>query len=396
MMAQAMARTKPDLSTLRPETRLVLAAREFSQHGIIAPPVYHASTYLFPTLADFYAPDKEYSYGRRGTPTSRAFESAVAMLEGGYAAKAGPSGLAAVSSALLVFLKAGDHLLMTDSVYSPVRHLCDTLLSGLGIETTYYDPLAGAGIASLIRPSTRMVYCESPGSLTLEVQDIPAIAEVAHGRGILVAADNTWSGGYYLNVFAHGADLSIHAATKYIGGHADMMLGTVTCTETVWPRFREGFETLGQFAGPDDMAMALRGLRTLDVRLKRHMQNALTVAAWLQTQDDVVEVIYPALPDSRGHALWQRDFTGASGLLSVVLKPASRSQLAAMLDNLRVFAIGESWGGFESLVVPFKPHRTATQWADVGPCLRLHIGLENPADLIADLEGGFARLRAAA
>ncbi|MGQ0485102.1 MAG: cystathionine beta-lyase [Hyphomicrobiales bacterium] len=388
-----MAKSKPDLSTLKPETRLVLAAREFSQHGIIAPPVYHASTYLFPTLADFYAPDKEYSYGRRGTPTSRAFESAMAMLEGGYAAKAGPSGLAAVSAALLAFLKAGDHLLMTDSVYSPVRHLCDTLLSGFGIETTYYDPLTGAAIAGLIRPNTRMIYCESPGSLTLEVQDIPAIAEAARRHGILVAADNTWSGGYYFNAFTHGADLSIHAATKYIGGHADMMLGTVTCTKEVWPRFREAFETLGQFAGPDDMAMALRGLRTLDVRLRRHMENALTVAEWLLDQDGVEEVIYPALPGSRGHALWKRDFTGASGLLSVILKPAGRPQLAAMLDNLRLIAIGESWGGFESLVVPFKPHRTAASWTAAGPCLRFHIGLENPADLIADLADGFARLR---
>ena len=391
-----MAKIKPDLSKLSPETRLVLAAREFSQHGIIAPPVYHASTYLFPTLADFHAPDKEYSYGRRGTPTSRAFESAIAMLEGGYAAKAGPSGLAAIGSALLAFLKAGDHLLMTDSVYFPARHLCDTLLAGLGIETAYYDPLIGAGIAKLIRPNTRMIYCESPGSQTLEVQDIPAIAEVARRRGILVAADNTWAGGYYFNAFTHGADISIHAATKYIGGHADMMLGTVTCTKAVWPQFREGFEALGQFAGPDDMAMALRGLRTLDVRLKRHMENALTVAAWLGEQNDVEEVIYPALPQSRGHALWKRDFTGASGLLSVILKPASRSQIAGMLDNLRVIAIGESWGGFESLVVPFKPKRTATQWADTGPCLRFHIGLENPADLIADLADGFARLRASA
>lgn len=391
-----MANTKPDLSTLSPETRLVLAAREFSQHGIVSPPVYHASTYLFPTLADFFAPNKEYSYGRRGTPTSRAFESAVAMLEGGYAAKTGPSGLAAVSAALLAFLKTGDHLLVTDSVYGPVRHLCDTLLKGFGIETTYYDPLTGSALAELMRPNTRAVYCESPGSLTLEVQDLPAIADIAHRHNCIVMADNTWSAGLYFNAFAHGADISIQAATKYICGHADIMLGTVTCTKDHWPQFREGFETLGQFAGPDDMAMALRGLRTLDVRLRRHMENALMVAAWLQEHDSVAEVIYPALPGSRGHDLWKRDFTGASGLLSVILKPANRAQLAAMVDNLRIFAIGESWGGFESLVVPFKPHRTATHWTDTGPCLRFHIGLENPADLIADLADGFARLNAAA
>ena len=388
-----MAKNKFNLEALKPETRLVMAAREFTKHGAVAPPVYHISTYLFPTLADFFEKDKEYSYGRRGTPTSRAFESSVAMLEGGHATKAGPSGLAAVSSTLLSFLKTGDHLLMTDSVYSPVRHLCDTLLSGLGIETTYYDPLIEAGIGELVRPNTRMIYCESPGSQTLEVQNLPAIAEVAHKRGLLVAADNTWSSGLYCNVFAHGADLSIQAATKYICGHADVMLGTVTCAKDVWPQFREGFETLGQFAGPDDMAMGLRGLRTLGVRLQRHMESALKIANWLGTQHEVAEVIFPALPSSRGHALWKRDFTGASGLLSVVLKPASRVQIAAMLDHFEVFGIGESWGGFESLVVPFKPHRTATHWADTGPCLRFHIGLESPDDLIDDLKQGFERLK---
>jgi cysteine-S-conjugate beta-lyase len=389
-----MAKTKP--LPLGKETKLVLAARDYTIHGTVSPPVFHVSTYLFPTLADFHAPGKAYSYGRRGTPTSRALENAVAQMEGGHAAKAGPSGQAAISATLLAFLKAGDHLLMTDSVYFPVRHLCDTLLAGLGIETTYYDPLTGAGIAGLIRPNTRAVFCESPGSQTMEVQDLPAIAEAAHWHGCVVMIDNTWSAGYYFNGFAHGADISIQAATKYICGHADVMLGTVTCSKETWPRFQEGFETLGQFAGPDDMAMALRGLRTLDVRLKRHMENALEVADWLGSRGEVEEVIYPALPGSRGHALWKRDFTGASGLLSVILKPAGRSQLAAMLDHLQVIGIGESWGGFESLVVPFKPKRTATHWQAKGPCLRLHIGLESPQDVIADLRDGFARLSLAA
>jgi cystathionine beta-lyase len=285
---------------------------------------------------------------------------------------------------------------MTDSVYGPVRHLCDTLLKGLGIETSYYDPLLGAGIEALIRPNTKVIYCESPGSQTLEIQDLPAISGPAHRHNCIVMADNTWSAGLYFNAFAHGADISIQAATKYICGHADIMLGTVTCNERHWPRFREAFETLGQFAGPDDMALALRGLRTLDVRLRRHMENALTVAGWLARHDSVAEVIYPALPGSRGHELWKRDFTGASGLMSVVLKPASRAQVAAMVDGLEIFALGESWGGFESLVVPFKPHRTATVWEDNGPCLRLHIGLEDPDDLIADLKDGFAALAASA
>ena len=391
-----MSKTKPDLSLLSPETRLIRAAREFSQHGTVSPPVYHASTYIFPTLADFFDRNKVYSYGRRGTPTSRAFESAVAMLEGGYAAKTAPSGLAACGAALLAFLKSGDHLLMTDAVYGPVRHLCDTLLNGLGIETTYYDPLLGAGIEALIRPNTKAVYCESPGSQTLEVQDLPAIAAAAHRHSCIVMIDNTWSAGLYFNAFTHGADVSIQAATKYICGHADIMLGTVTCSEEHWPRFREAFETLGQFAGPDDMAMALRGLRTLEVRLRRHMDNALKVAQWLASHASVAEVLYPALPGSRGHALWQRDFTGASGLLSIILKPASHAQIAAMADDMRIFAIGESWGGFESLMVPFKPHRVACDWTDSGPCLRLHIGLEDPDDLIADLAEGFARLNASA
>ncbi len=390
-----MANSKLDLTKLKPQTRLVLAAREFSQHGTIPPPVYHASTYLFSTLADYYAPNKQYSYARRGTPTSRALESAIAMLEGGHASKVGPSGLAAIASVLLAFLKSGDHLLMTDSAYNPSRYLCDTMIARMGIETTYYDPLAGAAIEALVRPNTRMIYCESPGSQTLEVQDIPALADVARKRGLLLATDNTWSGGYYFNAFAHGADISIHAATKYIGGHADMMLGAVTCNEKTWPQFKEGFETLGQFAGPDDMANALRGLRTLDVRLTRHMQNALKVAEWLQGRPEVSEVIYPALPGSRGHSLWKRDFTGASGLMSIVLKPASREQVARMLDDMRIFGIGESWGGFESLVVPFKPHRTATHWPADGPCLRFHIGLENCDDLIDDLHDGFKRFNAA-
>lgn len=396
MMAQAMARTKPDLSTLKPETRLVAAGRQFSEHGFVNPAVYHASTVLFDDVEALHDKHARYRYARRGTPTSLAVETAIAALDGGHASKVASSGLAAIATALLAFLKSGDHLLMVDAVYGPARHLCDTVLKGLGIETTYYDPLIGGGIAALIRPNTRVVYCESPGSQTMEVQDVPAIAEAAHRKSCLVFFDNTWTAGHYFSAFAHGCDVAIQAATKYLAGHADAMIGSVTCTESAWPRFKETYESMGQFAGPDDMFLTLRGIRTLDVRLERHMKNALQMAEWLGSRAEVNRVLYPALANAPGHALWRRDFTGASGLFSVILKPASEKAVAAMLNGLVLFGLGYSWGGYESLVMPCRPHRTATHWANVGPCLRFHIGLENPADLIADLEQGFARLRAAA
>jgi cystathionine beta-lyase len=389
-----MAKSKPDNSRLHPQTRLVTAARDYSEHGIVNPPVYHASTVLFPTVSSLHDRSQAYVYGRRGTPTSRAFETAIAELEGGHDAKACPSGLSAISSLLLTMLKAGDQLLMVDTVYAPVRHFCDTLLARLGIETVYYDPLVGKGIAELIGSRCRMVYLESPGSQTMEVQDVAAIVEMAKHRGLLVAIDNTWAAGHYYKPFAHGCDFSIQAATKYIAGHSDTSLGVVTAAKTVWDEFAEGHGSLGQFAGPDDMYLALRGLRTLDVRLERHMRNALEVAEWLRQRPEVDAVLYPALPGAPGHALWRRDFTGASGLFSIILKPYPPAAVGRLLDGLSLFGIGYSWGGFESLVVPFRPQRTATQWTSAGPCLRLHIGLENPADLIEDLRNGFERLTA--
>lgn len=395
-MAQAMSKSKPDLSALKPETRLVAAGRQYSEHGFVNPAVYHASTVLFDTVDALHDKHAQYRYGRRGTPTSLAVESAIAALEGGHASKAASSGMAAIATALLAFLKSGDHLLMVDTVYAPARHLCDTVLKGLGIETTYYDPLIGAGIAALIRPNTRVVYCESPGSQTMEVQDVPAIAAAAHTKNCLLVLDNTWSAGHYFSAFAHGCDVTIQAATKYLVGHSDAMMGSITCTAETWPQFKEAYETMGQFAGPDDMNLTLRGIRSLDVRLERHMKNAMLMAEWLRARPEVETVLYPALSNAPGHALWKRDFTGASGLFSVILKPASEAAVVAMLEGLELFGMGYSWGGYESLVVPFRPHRTATQWADIGPCLRFHIGLENPADLIADLAGGFARLKATA
>jgi cystathionine beta-lyase len=395
-MAQTMAKAKPDLANLKPATRVVAAGRDYAEHGIVNPPVYHASTILYPTVAALHERTRPYVYGRRGTPTSRAVETAIASIEGGHDCKVCSSGLAAISTALLAFLKSGEHLLMVDSVYGPARHFCDGLLKDLGIETTYYDPLIGAGISQLIRPNTRVVYCESPGSQTMEIQNIPAIAEAAHKAGALCLIDNTWSGGYFFDAFAHGCDVSIQAATKYLVGHSDAMMGSVACGKETWPRFREAYESMGQFAGPDDMYLTLRGLRTLDVRLERHMRSALEVAEWLAARPEVDRVLHPALPQFPGHALWKRDFTGASGLFSVVLKPCSSQAVAAMLDGLELFGMGYSWGGYESLVVPFHPHRTATTWDAKGPALRFHIGLEAPSDLIADLEAGFSRLNATA
>jgi cystathionine beta-lyase len=388
-----MAKNIPDLKALKPETRLVAVGREFGEHGIVNPAVYHASTILFPTVKSLSKPEQDYTYGRRGTPTSRAIETAIAAIEGGYKCKVSSSGLAAISTTLLAFLKTGDHLLMVDTVYIPARQFCDTVLKRLGIETTYYDPLVGQAISALIRPNTKIVYCESPGSQTMEVQDVAAIADVAHKNGCLAILDNTWSAGHYFNAFAHGCDISIQAATKYIGGHSDLMLGSTVCTRETWDQFKDTYETMGQFAGPDDMFLALRGLRTLDVRLERHMRNATKVAEWLRGRNEVETVLYPALSNAPGHGLWKRDFTGASGLFSVVLKPASSAAVSAMLDDLTLFGMGYSWGGFESLVVPFIPVRTATTWTAPGPALRFHIGLENPDDLIDDLKQGFERLK---
>ena len=378
---------------LKPETRLSHLGRTYSEHGMVNPAVYHASTVLFPDAQSLHDRSTTYTYGRKGTPTSRAVETAIAELEGGFDCRVTPSGLAAITTALLAFLKAGDHLLMTDTVYWPARQLCDGLLKNLGIETTYYDPLIGKGIASLIKSNTRVVYLESPGSQTMEVQDVPAIAEAAHRAGALAIIDNTWGAGHYFKAFDHGCDVSIQAATKYIVGHSDAMLGSVVCSKATFAQFNDTYETMGMFAGPDDMYLALRGLRTMDVRLERHQKNATIVAEWLREQDSVDTVLYPALSNAPGHEMWKRDFKGASGLFSVILKPASEEAVAKLLNGLELFGMGFSWGGFESLVVPFKPHRTATNWTAEGPCLRFHIGLESPDDLIADLKQGFKRLQ---
>lgn len=388
------------MSADRRETLLAHVGRDpFANHGVVNPPVYHASTILYPTLAALEeaerTPYEGTRYGRRGTPTTFALEEAVAELEGGYRAIALPSGLAAITTTLLAFLRTGDHLLMVDTTYGPVRRFCDTLLKGLGVETTYYDPLADP--ASLLRPNTRVVYLESPGSLTFEVQDIRRATAAAKTAGAVSILDNTWSAGLYLRPFELGVDVSIQAATKYIVGHSDVMLGMITTNQPCWLRIRRASAMLGGAAAPDDCWLALRGLRTLAVRLAHHQQAALIVAKWLEGRREVSRVLYPALASCPGHDIWRRDFSGANGLLSVVLKPASREGVAAMLDGMRLFRMGFSWGGFESLIIPFDPRaaRTATLWSDPGPCLRLHCGLESTDDLLMDLDAGLARLSAA-
>jgi cystathionine beta-lyase len=388
--------------TYRKDTLLAhLGRHPEAQMGAVNPPVYHASTILSANMAEWEAkraPGKRFDvvrYGLLGTPTTFALEEALAAIEGGYRAMLMSSGLAAITAPLQACLQAGDHLLMVDSAYGPARTFCDKVLSRCGVETTYYDPLIGEGIARLMRPNTRVVYVESPGSLTFEVQDVPAIAAAAHKRGAKVLMDNTWASPYLFPSFARGVDVSIHAATKYIVGHSDVILGAVITTEETYLPVRTMAADLGHCAAPDDAYFALRGLRTLSVRLERHQKNALAVARWLQGRPEVARVLYPALPEDPGHALWRRDFLGASGLFGVVLKPAPKAAVYALIDALDLFGIGSSWGGFESLILPTNPgrQRTATQFEAEGPTLRLHIGLEDPDDLIADLDRGFDELR---
>jgi cysteine-S-conjugate beta-lyase len=369
--------------------------------GAVNTPVIRASTILASTVAEYEGRyPRRYSgpfYGRFGTATSKAFEEAVASLEGGHRAIALPSGLAAITAALMAFLKSGDHLLMVDTTYGPTRKFCDETLPRHGVSTTYYDPRIGARIEALMRPETRVVFCETPGSLTFEMQDIPAIAEVAHRHGAVVLADNTWGTPYYFPAFARGVDVSIHAATKYISGHSDVMLGVAVANEACWNPLREAVAAYGFTVSADDCYLGLRGMRTLGVRLARHQDSALRIAQWLQTRPEVARVAYPALADDPGHVLWKRDFTGACGLFGVEFKPVSQTAADAFIDALQLFGIGASWGGFESLAVPVhhKKFRTATKPSNKGPMVRLHIGLEDADELIADLERGLAALREA-
>jgi cystathionine beta-lyase len=393
--------SKSPKTPLSIDTRVVNAGREPHAHfGFVNPPVYHASTVLYPTAEDQVAHRARYQYGRRGTPTTEALEQALQAIEGEACAGVAllPSGLSAIATALMAVAGAGDHILVTDSVYRPTRIFCDGVFKRMGVETTYYDPLIGSDIAKLMKPNTRVVFTEAPGSQSLEMQDIPAIAAVAHDKGARVLMDNTWATPLYFRPLEHGVDLSIQAGTKYIGGHSDIMFGCVSANAAALSDLKNVTGAMGLCVGPDDVYLALRGLRTLSVRLERHYRSGMKVAEWLAARPEIKRVMYPGLPDDAGHAIWKRDFTGASGLFSVELNPCSDKAVHAFMNELSLFGMGYSWGGFESLVILFDcgEYRTATQWSPSGPTLRFHIGLEEPDDLLADLERGFAAMKAAA
>ncbi len=376
-------------------TRLAHAGRRPSdQFGFINTPVYRGSTVLFETAADFEALRQPYTYGTKGTPTHRALEEAWTEIAGAARTVLAPSGLAAVTLALMAATKAGDHILVTDSAYQPTRTFCNGVLRRFGVETEYYDPAIGAGIETLFRDTTAAVLLESPGSLTMEIQDTPAIAAAARARGVCTILDNTWATPLFFTAHEHGVDLSVEAGTKYLSGHSDILLGLVSANAAWEKRLCATFDAFAMCAGPDDVYLALRGLRTMELRLREQQRAGLDLALWLTTRPEVSRVLHPALPAHPGHALWKRDFTGAAGLFSVILKPAPKQAVAAFLDALELFGLGYSWGGYESLVIPFdcRTARSATVWAPEGPALRFSVGLEDIEDLKADLEAGFAAL----
>lgn len=387
---------------MKKDTLLARAGRDPARHqGMVNTPVFRTSTVLFPDLESYESRDsddyKAVRYGLFGTPTTFALEEAVARMEGGHAAVALPSGLAAITAALSAYARAGDHLLIPDSCYVPTRTFCDRHLAAFGVEIEYYDPLIGGGIERRFRPNTRAVLCEAPGSLSFEMQDIPAIAAAAHRRGLPVLADTTWGTPYFFRSFEKGVDVSIHAATKYIAGHSDVVMGIIVTNEAHWLTVRRAVAHYGYGVSPDDCYLALRGFRTIAVRMRQQMANALKVARWLESHPGVKRVLYPALESDPGHAIWKRDFTGAASLFSFVLQPAGEAQVRAFVNALELFGIGSSWGGFESLAIVARIERcrTATKWDPGGPTIRLHVGLEDPDDLIEDLQRGFAALRKA-
>jgi cystathionine beta-lyase len=389
---------------MKKETKIVSLGRDKKwSKGVVNPPVFRASTMLFETMEELRFASKnktngEMFYGRRGGPTHFAFQAAIADLEGGVGTALYPSGSAAISGSLLSFLKAGDHLLMVDSAYEPTRALCDGLLAGFGIETTYYNPLIGAGIKDLIQENTKVLFLESPGSITMEIQDVPTLSQIAHDNNVIVMLDNTWASPINSRPFDMGVDISIQAATKYIVGHSDVMMGTATSNEKHWDQLRENSYLMGQCTSPDDVYLASRGLRTLGVRMNQHQKNALKVANWLASRPEVDHLRHPAFGTCPGHEFFKRDFSASNGLFSFVLKEGNLKSVTALVENMHHFKMGFSWGGYESLILGvfgIDKIRTATTWDSKKPLIRLHIGLENVDDLIADLDAGFERFNAA-
>lgn len=388
-----------DRGTFQIRTRLASAGRRPSeQFGFVNTPIYRGSTVLFPTYADLAARTGRFSYGTHGTPTTQALEEAWTELAGAATTVLTPSGLAAITVALLTAVKAGDHVLVMDSVYRPTRHFCDTVLKRLGVETTYFDPMSSAAeVAALATSKTNVLFLETPGSQSFEVPDLPALIEWARAHGVCTLLDNTWATPIFLPPHALGIDLAIEAGTKYLSGHSDLLLGLTSANAAWAERLRATQDAFAMLAGPEDVFLGLRGLRTLHLRLREAERQGLAMAHWLKARPEVVRILHPAFPDCPGHDNWKRDCLGSSGLFSVILKPAPVAAVAAMLDGLQLFGMGYSWGGYESLVIPFDcaGYRSATHWRPEGPALRFSIGLEDVGDLQADLDAGFARLRAA-
>ncbi len=361
--------------------------------GFVNPPVVHASTVLFPDAATMASRDQKYTYGTRGTPTTDALCNAIDELEGSAGTVLVPSGLAAVTLPLLGFAAAGDHVLIVDSIYNPTRRFADTVLTRLGVEVEYYEPRIGAAIAERMKPNTRIVFTEAPGSNTFEMQDIPEIAKAARGGGAIVMMDNTWATPLYFRPLDHGVDISIHAATKYPAGHSDVLLGTISANAACWDRLRDTYLTMGVCAGPDDVYQVLRGLRTMGVRLERHQESAFKLANWLEGRDEVAQVLHPGLASHPDNALFTRDFKGSSGIFSIVLAKGGLREAHVFLDALKLFGLGYSWGGYESLAVHVDlSDRTVSRTDYPGPVIRLQIGLEDVADIQADIEAGLAAL----
>ncbi len=396
---------------MKQETLAILSGKDpKASKGTVNPPIYKTSTVLFPTLKDYADSETgkdfhnsgqgtkaaDFSYGISGTATTFTLQKILSDMEGGGHSIVTPSGLMAITTTLLSFLSAGDHILVTDSVYGPTRRFCNKELKRFGVETTYYPPNIGKDIAKLFQKNTKLVFTESPGSLTFEMQDIPAITKIAHTKGAVVVMDNSWATSLYFKPLEHKVDVSIQAGTKYIGGHSDLLLGTISTTDEHIDRIFKTYKHLGGHTSPDDCYMAIRGIRTMPTRIKAHEKAALNIAKWLEKRPEVAKVLHPALPSFEGHKIWKRDFTGSTGLFTIILdKKYSFAALSNMIDNYKIFGIGSSWGGFESLAITFDPSsiRTAQKWTEKGSCVRLYIGLEAEEDLIKDLEAGFKRLK---